>query len=275
MISTKKLQHCIVVLSICFTNIIFAQKIKPTDSGYVKTNGATIFYQIYGDGEPLLLLHHFQSTGTDSWSPFIAEFSESFKLVIPDLRGHGQSTEPNPDLPYAIEPAADDMITLLDSLKLKNVKSIGSSVGGAILYSAALKRPELFSDMVTIGGIVFRPQVFRQWIKNHPDDQVTPELIKLHGAEKAATLISQFNQAADFYGDHELTPDLLAKITTRTLIINSDKDPLVPVEHAWHIYQSVPNGHLWVVPHLSHLPHLYPEIQDEFRKRVLDFLKAR
>jgi len=254
---------------------VFCQEIAPTRIDSITTNGVKIYYEEFGIGEPLLLLHYFQSTGRESWSPFIEEFSKSYKLIIPDLRGHGKSTDLNTMEPYAIEPVADDLITLLDSLDIKKIKGIGSSVGGAVLFSMSAKRPDLITDMVTIGGVVFRPVKFREWVKENPDTGASEHLIALHGEEKAHKLVWQFNNLVDFYGDHQLTPDVLAKIETRTLIVHSDKDPIVPVEHAWLIYESIPNGNLWIVPHYSHVPHMYPENQEDFKRRVLSFLKEK
>lgn len=76
------------------------------------------------------------------------------------------------------------------------------------------------------------------------------------------------------YGDPSFTPDVLATITSKTLIIHGDNDPLAPIENAWEMFQNIPKAHLWIVPNGGHVPNLIPANQDDFTRKALEFLKG-
>ena len=102
-------------------------------------NGIRMHYQRHGQGGPLLLLHGFTGAGGD-WAPFVEPLSREHELIIPDLRGHGRST--NPSGTYTHRQAALDVLAMLDRLEVGSVKAIGVSGGAnALLHMAT--RPVL------------------------------------------------------------------------------------------------------------------------------------
>ena len=98
-----------------------------------------MYYEIHGQGEPLVLLHGFSGSGS-MWSPQIPELAKHYQLVIPDLRGHGRST--NPSGKFTHRQSAQDVFALLDMLKIQKFRAMGISTGGMTLLHMATSQPE-------------------------------------------------------------------------------------------------------------------------------------
>jgi 2-succinyl-6-hydroxy-2,4-cyclohexadiene-1-carboxylate synthase len=103
-------------------------------------NGAVYRVRIWGSGPPLLLLHGFSGSGAD-WAPLAATLAERFRLIAPDLLGHGASSAPKDPARYAMECAAADIIALLDALALERVHLLGYSMGGRLALYLACRQP--------------------------------------------------------------------------------------------------------------------------------------
>ncbi len=242
----------------------------------VPVNGAELYVREHGDGEPLLLLHAFGGAG-DNWAPYVPAFAERYRVIVPDLRGHGRSTNPDTTTAWRIDTAARDIVALLDALGLDRVRAVGGSVGAVLLLSAAALTPERFEAVVIVGGTPYRSPATRAWIDTYaPRPGAAPDSASVarHGAAKAARLDRQFRALASTYGDHHLTPDLLGRVTARALIVHGDDDALVPVELAWDMSRAIPGAQLWVVPGGGHVPYRDPLGADDFSRRVLAFLSG-
>ena len=101
-------------------------------------NSVPIYFEVHGTSDPLLLLHGFSGSSQD-WKPLIENWSTQFRLIIPDMRGHGRSsTLPKP---FRHQDAAADMLALLDHLEIRACKGIGISGGGNVLLHMATKEP--------------------------------------------------------------------------------------------------------------------------------------
>src|SRR5713226_4910835 len=79
-------------------------------------NGIQLYYEIHGEGSPLLLLHYFGGAG-EVWAPFVPEFAKSYRVIVVDMRGHGRST--NPSGQFTHRQSALDIFALLDQLGIK------------------------------------------------------------------------------------------------------------------------------------------------------------
>src|SRR5258708_25274198 len=106
--------------------------------GTVSINGIEMYYEIEGQGEPLVLLHGFTGLGSD-WKLHFKEAPEGFSLIMPDLRGHGRST--NPAKTITLRQCALDVFALLDQLKIERFRAIGLSGGAKILLHMATQQP--------------------------------------------------------------------------------------------------------------------------------------
>src|SRR5260370_15584089 len=99
--------------------------------GRIETlNGAQLYFEVHGTGEPLVLRHGFSGSSQD-WTASILEWGTQFQLIVPDLRGHGRSSILSK--PFRHQEAAGDMLGLLDHLKVSVCKGVGVSGGGNVL----------------------------------------------------------------------------------------------------------------------------------------------
>src|SRR5688572_22428705 len=101
-------------------------------------NGLHLSYRDSGDGPPLLLLHGFIGSG-DDWQHVFAEPIAGFRIIAPDLRGHGRST--NPSGVFRFADVARDMFALLDHLDIDRITAIGMSAGANTLVHMATQQP--------------------------------------------------------------------------------------------------------------------------------------
>src|SRR5919197_1249218 len=120
----------------------------------VPLNGCDIYYELRGDGAPLLWLHGGMGAGSD-WQYVFAADPDGFRLILPDLRGHGRST--NPSGAFTFRQAALDTLALLDHLRIEQVRAIGLSGGGITLLHMATLQPSRIEAMVVVSAPPYFP----------------------------------------------------------------------------------------------------------------------
>lgn len=218
--------------------------------------GGEMYYEVHGEGDPLLLLHGFSGSSQD-WVSAQGILGARFQLVIPDLRGHGRSTPL--EGPFLHREAAGDVLALLDHLGIGAVNGVGISGGGNVLLHMATRQPERVKGMVLVSATPYFPAQARAIMRQYPD--VLPEaqwemLRAKHagGDVQVRALLEATRAFAGSYDDMNFTPPLLGTITARTLIVQGDRDPLYPVELSVEMGKAIPEASLWIVPDAGHGP---------------------
>ncbi len=238
-------------------------------------NGMRMYYEIHGSGKPLVLLHGFGGAAR-TWKRWIADFGE-YKLVIPDLRGHGHST--NPTSEFTHRQSARDVLALLDHLGVRTFCAMGISTGGMTLLHMATSQPDRVESMVLIGSTIYFPEPAREIMRRADPDRITAEEMErlrnvhVHGDEQIRALRRQFRAFKDSYDDMTFTPPHLATIKAKTLIVHGDRDEFFPVNIPLEMYRSIPKSYLWIVPAGGHVP--IADHDEEFRKVTLEFLAGK
>ncbi|AFU67765.1 alpha/beta hydrolase fold protein [Psychroflexus torquis ATCC 700755] len=102
-----------------------------------------------GEGEIILLLHGLGSTKAD-WDFQVDILSKKFRVIAPDLRGHGNSSKPETRDEYGIPQCAEDIVLLLQKLKIVKCSIVGFSMGGAVAFEMVVKHPELISKLIIV-----------------------------------------------------------------------------------------------------------------------------
>jgi pimeloyl-ACP methyl ester carboxylesterase len=261
--------------------------------------GVPIYYEVHGSGEPVLLLHGFSGCSQDWTSALGTEALTAggqFRLIIPDLRGHGRSyaqregdlagtksAQPGVAVPPEVSPwrhdlATGDMIALLDHLRIQAVKGIGVSGGGNVLLHMATRQPERVKSMVLVSATSYFPAQARPLMRAYADHLPEAERENLRrrhpgGDAQIAALLASSKAFADSYDDMNFTPPFLGRITARTLIVQGDRDPLYPVEISVEMAKAIPQSSLWIVPNAGHGPVL-GKGWVEFLKTAAAFLKG-
>lgn len=126
----------------------FSQPLKQSE--IITVNGKNLYYEVYGEGQPLIFLHGY-SLSSNSWKDYVSDFSNEYEVYLIDLTGHGKSEAFKEDL--NIKSVAEDLNSLLEYLKLNKIKAIGFSFGGDVLYQLALLNPNVIESMITIGAL--------------------------------------------------------------------------------------------------------------------------
>jgi len=265
----------------------------PVATGFADANGARLYYEVYGEGEPLLLipglgLNHL------SWADEVPVYAPEFKVIVFDPRGTGQSS-----FPEGVEPSmallADDAAALLDSLGVDAAHVLGWSLGGMVAQEMALRHPEKIRSLIlgasTPGGPHSVPSedwavaAFTAFLTqgvtapNFLEALLSPAYLADHHSE-AVAYVERLNagpatplqvtmaQVQAMTG-HD-TYDRLPSITAPTLVIHGADDRLVPAENARILAERIPGAELILVEGTRHL--VAPEKPAEVHAAVLDFL---
>jgi pimeloyl-ACP methyl ester carboxylesterase len=220
-------------------------------------NGLQLFYRDSGEGKPLLLLHGFTGCG-DDWGHVFAEPIAGRRVIAPDLRGHGRSTNPGGTFRFA--DVARDIFALLDRLGLERVSAIGLSAGANTLLHMATQQPQRIVAMVHVSGTPrFADQaraIMRTMTEESRSETEWADLRTRHhlGDDQIRALWRHARGFAEDRSDMNFTVDTLGAITARTLIVHGDRDPLYPVELAVELLRGIRGAALWVVPNGGHGP---------------------
>ena len=244
---------------------------------YAEVNGLKLYYEIHGEGHPLLLLHG--SFGVVSgWGGILTELSKKHRVIAVELQGHGHTADI--DRPLSFENMADDCAALLDHLKIKKADVFGYSMGGGVAFALAIKHPELVERLITLGAgtratkEIYDPETYKQFKSISPETFNFPQLKDPYSKvapdpSKWGVLVSKIVKMDDnFNGFPEKD---VKSIKARTLLMMGDRDA-VRVEHAVEMYRLIPNSQLAILPGGDHFV-LYMK-QDQTLGIISAFLDA-
>lgn len=229
---------------------------------FMNVNGINLYYEVYGKGQPLLLLHGNQQS-IAAFTYQIPEFAKHFKVIAVDTRGQGKSSENGEKYTYDL--FADDMNAFLDSLKLDSVDILGWSDGGNTALIMAMKYPDKVKRIVTMGACIFidsnvvSNEVIKEVKKRMENlkSDTSPEIknsVRLYNL-----LITQPNHSFDD----------LKKISCPVLVMAGEND-IIKEGHTKGIAANIKRSTLFIAPKQTHE---FPvENPKEFNKIVLDFL---
>ena len=244
----------------------------------VHLNGIDMYYESEGSGETLLLLHG--GTGCqENWAHAGRDqFARHYRLVLPDARGHGRTTNPQKTITH--RQCALDTLALLDHLDVRECRAIGLSMGANILLHVATLEPERISAMVLVSAAMYFPEQARAIMRQvspaseqPPDAWETMRKRHKHGDDQITALWEWAHGMKDSYDDMNFTSQLLSKIKASALIVYGDRDPLYPVEMAVEMHRAIPRSALWVLPNAGHGP-VFFDAAGPFVQTALTFLES-
>lgn len=227
----------------------------------VPVAGARLYYETYGQGEPLLLLHGYGQS-IAAWHLQLAELARHFRVLAVDTRGHGRSfDETNPDLTYDL--LAQDVRQLLDHLQLRRVRVLGWSDGANTALHLARQAPDYVAALVLVEANL-----------TPAPDAVDPALLAL--LQQELTTLAPTSAAARWHRlqlhEPHLRPTDLAGLRVPTLVLAGQYDVILEA-HTRALAAAIPGAELTIFPEASHfVPHEQPR---EFNARVLDFLGVK
>ncbi|MET3879193.1 alpha/beta hydrolase [Chitinophaga sp. OAE865] len=126
------------------------QNIKANETGYADVNGLKMYYEVYGKGEPIVLLHGSYMTIPLNWLGFIPLLAGNRKVIVAEMQGHGRTRDIAREFSY--EGMADDVSGLLKHLKIDSADILGYSMGGGIAFQMAVRHPEQVRKLIVLSG---------------------------------------------------------------------------------------------------------------------------
>ena len=241
-----------------------------------EVHGIQLHWEETGEGEPLLWLHGGMGVGAD-WKYIFEDPPEGYRLIAPDLRGHGATA--NPSGAFTFRQCALDVLALVRHLGIPRIKAIGLSGGGITLLHAATLQPSAVESMVVISAPPYFPPEARVTMRQFSETAIgEAEMARMrqrhkYGDAQLRQLVSMARGFADSYDDVNFTPPYLSTIAAETLIVFGDRDPLYPVSLAIELRRAIPRSYLWVVPNGGHGP-VFGDLAPRFRETALAFLRG-
>lgn len=243
----------------------------------VKVNDINMYYEIHGEGFPLLLIRGLSSDVYRWPSGLVKEISQLFKVVLFDNRGAGRTDKP--DIEYSIKMMADDTIGLIKALNIERANVLGFSMGGAIAQEIAINYPERVKNLLLCGagcggtnavpasdevltaltgdreGLTPEeslrrslPLLFpKSFINNHPNEieefvkRATMAPIPPHSYRRQLAAIFEFGSYSR-----------LKNIKAPTLIISGKEDILVPPQNSEILAENIPEARIILLDNIGH-----------------------
>ncbi len=242
-------------------------------SGQASVNGISIYYAVYGKGSPVVLLHG-GLANSDYWGKQVQALAPFHTVIVMDSRGHGRSTRDA--RPYGYDLMADDVIGLMDELKVRKADIVGWSDGAILGLDLAIRHPErtgkvfAFAANTVPSGVkpnVERNPVFAAFIRRAREEyarySATPK-----DYDGFVTQISKMWQTQPNWTDAQLKA-----IASPVLVADGDHDEAIKREHTEYIAATIPGAGLLILPNTSHFAFL--QDPDLFNFAILHFLGDR
>ena len=226
----------------------------------IRANGLDIAYEAHGAGPPLVLLHGASSLGREDFAAQIPLFSKRFLCYVPDARGHGATRWDAAD-GFRYDWLVDDLVAFVDELGLETFHLVGFSMGAMTALMFGSRQPERLRTL-TIVGITTQREPRLSVLRGltnleriDREDQAWAALLgRRHDPGQGVGAWRRLLPAiaADVAVQPLLTPKQVRTIDPPTLVAVGDRDPFVPVDHAWRLSRSVLDGRLLVLPEARH-----------------------
>jgi len=220
-------------------------------NGYSDVNGLKMYYEIYGQGRPLVLIHGGGSTIQSNFEKVIPLFAKTRKVIAVELQAHGRTSDRNADLSF--EQDADDVAALLKNLDINKADFFGFSNGATTTLQIAIRHPEIV-DKIVLGSPLARrdgvPGWFWEFMQQAKLENM-PEALKtayLRVAPDSSGLQTMHDKDAKRMVNFKDIPgELIQSIKTPALIIIGDKDIVTP-EHALELHRQIADSELAIIP---------------------------
>lgn len=237
----------------------------------IKINNIELAYERRGKGTPLVLLHGFP-LDHHLWDDVVPLLEDSFDLIIPDLRGFGESE--TVDTPYTMEDYASDIAGLLDKLGIQKAAVVGHSMGGYVALAFVRRYPERVNGLALVSSqaLADPPERKEGRYKSAADvaekgiggvvETMTPKFTSDLRLQAVARESMEKQQPAAYIGALKAMAEridstpLLSTFSFPVVIIHGDADTLIPVERAREVKEAVPDSHYTELKGVGHVPML-------------------
>lgn len=220
-------------------------------SAYAEVNGLNMYYEIYGEGKPLVLIHGGGSTIQTSFGKIIPLLAKHRQLIAVEMQAHGRTNDRDTGLSF--EQDADDVAALLQNLNISKADFLGFSNGGQTTIELALRYPQIINKIILASTFYKRnaapPQFWEGFEQATLNDM--PEVLRkafLSVNNNDASLMNMFKKDVQRMKNFKGWQDeQLQSIQAPTLVINANND-VGSAEHAVEMYRSILNCELAIFP---------------------------
>lgn len=220
-------------------------------NGYSEVNGLKMYYEVYGQGKPLILIHGGGSTIQSNFEKVIPLFSKNRKVVAVELQAHGRTNDRSAGLSF--EQDADDIAILLKNLNIDKADFLGFSNGGTTTLQIVIRHTEIV-DKIVLGSMLAKrsgvPAWFWDFMKQAKLENM-PEQLKVAYKQVAPDpndlQVMHDRDAKRMVNFKDIPDEQIESIKVPTLIIIGDKDVITP-EHAIELHRQIVNSELAIIP---------------------------
>ena len=221
------------------------------NTGYADINGLKMYYEIHGEGKPLVLIHGGGSTIQTTFGRIIPLLAKQRQVIAVELQAHGHTGDRDSELSF--EQDADDVAALLQYLNIEQADILGFSNGGQTAIEIALRHPQLIRKLILCSVFTKRSGAFVGFwdgFQHATIDHMPPALKEgyLSANNSQEGFLNMFNKDVhrmkNFKG---WSDDQIKTIIAPTLVINGSAD-VGTAEHAVEIYRQIPNCELAIFP---------------------------
>ncbi len=228
-----------------------AQDTLLSKKGYSEVNGIKMYYELYGEGKPLVLIHGGGSTIQTSFGRIIPLLATTRQLIAVELQAHGRTGDRSSGISF--EQDADDVAALLKNLNITKADFLGFSNGGNTALQIAIRHPQLCNKIIAASVLLKRtgalPQ-FWEFMKNGTFEQM-PQHYKdafISVTPDSAKLMTMYRKCADrMIHFNDFTDEQIKSITAPVLLINGDRDVATP-EHMVAMSKLITDCRLAIIP---------------------------
>lgn len=224
---------------------------QPTISNTTPINGIQIYYEIYGKGSPLIMLHGGGSTIQSSFERIIPLLSKNHQIIAIESQAHGRTADRNS--PTSFTQDAEDVAQLMNYLDIKKADILGFSNGATTAIQLAINHPQKVNKLILGSPLAKRngvPDWFWGFMANASLDNMPTLLkeafLKVNPSEDALKNMHD-KDAARMVNFKDISDQDLQSIQAPTLIIIAEQDVILP-EHGKELERLIPNGQLAIVP---------------------------
>ncbi|WKL46820.1 alpha/beta hydrolase [Flavobacterium pectinovorum] len=234
---------------------------------FAEINGAKIYYEEYGKGEPLLLIHG-NGGSIESMGNQIDYFKSKYRVIVADNRGQGKSELKTDSLTYV--QITNDIEELVNRLKLDSISIIGWSDGGIVGLQMGISGKSKIKKIVAMGANL-RPDAtaVNSWATNDVQNMRKMIVSKIKAKDTSENWNLQKQLAGLLVDQPNIGTKDLSKIKAKVLIIAGDKD-IIKNEHSVEIFENIPKAQLCIMPGETHFaPASSPEVFNALANKFL------
>jgi pimeloyl-ACP methyl ester carboxylesterase len=226
----------------------------PAAGKYVNVGDANLYYEIYGTGAPIVLLHGGVYGGIDEFEPFITRLSEKFQVICVGTRGHGKSEMGKG--PFTWQQRADDAYKIIRSVTKDSVVVLGFSDGGYSAYKLAASYPDVVKRMIVIGA-ADRPAGGAEKVNYSSEMLLGRSKQYFENRLKIMPQPERWNECLGYlnklYNDEAMSTETFTRIKCPTLVMGGDRDGGHPIEGLAVVHRSIKSSQLSIVPNCGHV----------------------